>query len=132
MVCTLIACEMQRECGKNTICLKDGAGYKCECKKGYILDDDGECVGMGKSNVYVSVCIMALLVDLNECLHGHRPVVGHYCPTEPEDVECINTDGGFKCKCPDNHEFIDRGGHDSECKGTEKFVLFCLKYIATM
>ena len=60
-----------------------------------------------------------LLVDLNECLHGHRPVVGHYCPT---DAECVNTDGSFDCKCPANHMFIDRGGHDSECQGTEQFV----------
>lgn len=36
---------MQRECGKNTECKNDGISYKCECKKGYILED-GECVGM--------------------------------------------------------------------------------------
>ena len=43
----LIACAMQRECGNNTNCVKDGASFKCECKDGYILDD-GECVGMSK------------------------------------------------------------------------------------
>lgn len=64
--------------------------------------------------------IIELLVDINECNHGHRPDVGHYCPS---DAECINTDGGFKCKCPVNHTFIDRGGHTSMCQGMK-----CLYY----
>ena len=61
------------------------------------------------------------LVDINECIHGRRQDVGHYCPS---DAQCINTDGGFKCKCPENHEFIDRKGHTSECKGV---YIYCSK-----
>ena len=57
---------------------------------------------------------MDLLADINECNHGRHPEVGHYCP---EDAECVNTDGGFNCTCPENHRFMDTGGHDSKCLG---------------
>ena len=48
---------MQRECGKNTNCVKDGASFKCECKDGYIFDD-GECVGMSKCCMIMRLCLM--------------------------------------------------------------------------
>ena len=110
-----IACEMQTDCGKNTNCVVKGVSYTCECKDGYLLED-GECVGM-KEKVSQRSCvyIMYLLTDINECNHGRHPEVGHYCPL---DAECVNTDGGFNCSCPENHTFIDRR-YTSECQGMQ-------------
>ena len=108
---------MQTECGKNTKCVEKGVSYTCECKDGYFLED-GECIGTYERKVlrrdHVCLYIVDLLTDINECNHGRHPEVGHYCPL---DAECVNNDGGFTCECPENHEFIDRGGHNSVCQG---------------
>ena len=55
------------------------------------------------------------VADIDECEVGRQPGIGHYCPTS---AECINTEGGFDCQCPENYTFVDRQGHTSTCEGT--------------
>lgn len=63
-------------------CRPVGDTYVCECRKGYRLAQDRRSC-----------------VDVNECKEDN--------PCTGEDEECVNTQGGFECRCKDGFEEED-------------------------
>ncbi|KAJ6664070.1 hypothetical protein lerEdw1_008285 [Lerista edwardsae] len=80
----------------NFICKNTEGSYQCSCPKGYILQDDGRSC---KATVLRRLSLeeeqklkspLAFLSDLDECATKQ-----HNC-----QFLCVNTIGGFTCKCP--------------------------------
>ncbi|XP_051909309.1 thrombomodulin-like [Hippocampus zosterae] len=68
----------------------DAATRKCACRAGYALEPDGKTCA-----------------DVDECV---RPDV---CTSEGK--ECVNTLGGYECRCKDGFEEEDGDGGDGAC-----------------
>ena len=102
-------------------CLNRDGGYDCKCKDGYVLSDDGDCIGNFNQidNDYASYrqCLMCSNfsnVDLNECNGLHS--------CNPRTSVCFNTIGSYKCNCLPGFAHI---GNERTCKGqlSQNFVL---------
>jgi len=72
------------ECKENPchqMCINTDGGYRCTCRIGYVLQLDN------------TTCL-----DIDECALSMRFEGGNFCPQE--DMECLNTEGSFKCMMP--------------------------------
>ncbi|KAF7241491.1 Fibrillin-1 [Varanus komodoensis] len=79
----------------NFICKNTEGSFQCSCPKGYILQEDGRsCKDVSfdndKDHTLKGALVLAFLSDLDECATKQ-----HNC-----QFLCVNTIGGFTCKCP--------------------------------
>ena len=116
-------------CAYDCVDLMSGS-YQCLCPENYVLEEDGyncrEMVDICKQNgaacspgicqpsedresLFTCVCptgfeeINSRCVDIDECSRG-----AHNCSNE-----CVNTEGGYHCLCPDGFRFAE--GSHNEC-----------------
>uniref|UniRef100_A0A674JJU7 LDL receptor related protein 1 n=1 Tax=Terrapene triunguis TaxID=2587831 RepID=A0A674JJU7_9SAUR len=99
--CFLNECLNKKLSGCSQECEDLKIGYKCRCRPGYRLKDDGK------------TCI-----DIDECT-----------TTYPCSQKCINTLGSFKCLCTEGYKL--RPDHPTSCKAVsdeEPFLIFANRY----
>lgn len=63
--------ECRDPCGENQVCQNLMPGYRCKCKKGFVMLK-GQCE------------------NINECVEKNP------CPTS---MQCIDTPGSYACRC---------------------------------
>ncbi|XP_037739600.1 prolow-density lipoprotein receptor-related protein 1 isoform X1 [Chelonia mydas] len=99
--CFLNECLNKKLSGCSQECEDLKIGYKCRCRPGYRLKDDGK------------TCI-----DIDECT-----------TTYPCSQKCINTLGSFKCLCIEGYKL--KPDHPTSCKAVtdeEPFLIFANRY----
>uniref|UniRef100_H3BGS9 Prolow-density lipoprotein receptor-related protein 1 n=1 Tax=Latimeria chalumnae TaxID=7897 RepID=H3BGS9_LATCH len=99
--CFVNECLNKKVSGCSQECEDLKIGYKCRCRPGFRLKDDGK------------TC-----VDIDECT-----------TTYPCSQKCLNTYGSYKCLCVDGYEM--RTTDPTSCKATsdeEPFLIFANRY----
>lgn len=76
--------------GCTQTCRATPYGSTCECREGYLLNEDGKTCD-----------------DIDECVHSG--LCSHFC---------INTRGGYKCKCAEGYEISPTNKH--QCKALKR------------
>jgi len=107
-------------CDETQVCRDQPKGYRCDCKPGY-LRNDGNCIDENECQTkrpcnqyalcqnlpgtYACKCQAGFrgdgktCTDINECTEG-----SHTC--DPATSSCVNTIGGFDCKCNSGYEKV--------------------------
>ncbi|NXJ85431.1 LRP1 protein, partial [Trogon melanurus] len=99
--CFINECLNKKLSGCSQECEDLKIGYKCRCRPGFRLKDDGK------------TCI-----DIDEC-----------STTYPCSQKCINTLGSYKCLCIEGYKL--RPDHPTSCKAVtdeEPFLIFANRY----
>ncbi|CAF0752546.1 unnamed protein product [Didymodactylos carnosus] len=92
-LCTCVdrdECILDRPCSSvNSHCVNSLGSYVCQCRLGFIFDNDGTCI------------------DVNECLT--------HSPCNPRTSICINLPGQYYCQCLPEIVFSQRNGTNIDC-----------------
>ncbi|XP_074651609.1 fibrillin-3-like [Tubulanus polymorphus] len=131
----------QNKCRPSGVCVNSAGSFKCACRRGFRMGEDGKCTDVNECNRKSGPCKFQCRNQIGgyrcRCPNGYKQINGQ-CLDENEcntpgvcgQRSCINMLGSYRCMCPPEARFDSVklscdsvsnrqcGTNDELCRGT--------------
>ena len=104
----------------NAFCMNKIGSYNCQCNHGY-SGNGFSCKGFVICKFFLSIFMLNIIIDINECLSG-----AHSCV----NADCQNNNGSYSCLCEEGFYHSNSSDRQSICSKLIQSI--CSKMIDIM